>query len=598
MKNNHVKWIMDLWADHKLHIALLLFMTLLSTSVAVAYPFVFKYLLDVLQKVTADNTPYNEAMEKIYKICWIIAAIGGVKLISSFYPAVRAMMNSLFEYVLRNRYFKHMLEKDFNFFMHFRTGDLVTRLTSDIQDFPRIGWFICSGIFRAFDSFIKISFCLAMMFFMNWKLTAVAVIPLPLMVVAFYITSERLHKNFKKNQEAISEINNQLEMTFSGIRIIKSFVCEEKYNRFFSNSLENRFKTEMKVVKINTLLNLVYEYIDYFAMIGVILYGGFLVVKGEITIGTFYAFYTYLSMMIFPILDLPQLFISGKQAFVCIDRLEEIKDYQSSKSDQSTQPTPINSAINQIRFEDITFNYESRIYPALQGINFTIHKGQKLLIVGPAGAGKSTVLGLLTGLYKANSGNVFINNQNLDELCIKDLRDKIGYVPQEPSLFSGTIRENILFGIENPDMDLYAKIIDAVQMKDEIDQFLLKDLSRVGQKGLSLSGGQKQRIAIARALMKKPEILILDDITASLDAQKEELLWGQISCLFEDITALIVSHRLSSLRYVDMVLLLDSGKIIAQGKHDDLIDTHQDYKDFILHRNIDRQPSPSIPANL
>ncbi|MCB5251026.1 MAG: ABC transporter ATP-binding protein/permease [Candidatus Cloacimonetes bacterium] len=591
MKNNHIRWVVQQWSNHKLHIALLLFMTLLSTSVAVAYPFVFKYLLDVLQKVSVENTAYNEAMAKIYQICWIIAAIGGVKLISSFYPAVRAMMNSIFEYVLRNKYFKFMLEKDFNFFMHFRTGDLVTRLTNDIQDYPRIGWFLCSGIFRAFDSFIKITFCLAMMFFMNWKLTLMAVIPLPLMIVAFYIVSERLHKSFKKNQEAISEINNQLEMTFSGIRIIKSFVCEDKYKSFFSNSLENRFVTEMKVVKINTLLHLVYEYIDYFAMIGVILYGGFLVVKGEITIGTFYAFHTYLSMLIFPILDLPQLFISGKQAFVCIDRLEEIKDYESE--DYACEKAPAaksislkNEPINEIRFDSVTFNYENKLYPALQNVSFTVNKGQKLLFIGSAGSGKSTVLGLITGLYKPQSGDIFINDLSIGDICIEDLREYIGYVPQEPSLFSGTIRENILFGVEDPDMELYERIIDAVQMRDEIEQFTLKDMSRIGQRGLSLSGGQKQRIAIARALMKKPEILILDDITASLDAQKEELLWKQISLLFKDLTAFIVSHRLSSLRYVDKVILLDTGKLIANGQHEDLITTHQDYKDFILYHHL------------
>jgi ATP-binding cassette subfamily B protein len=586
MNNKRVKWIIREWSEHQFFVILLVFMTILSTSVAVAYPFIFKNLLDTLQKVIAEKTAYNEAMEKIYRICWILVIVGVVKLISAFYPALRAMMNLTFEYVLRKRYFQYMLEKDFNFFLHFRTGDLVTRLTNDIQDFPRIGWFICSGIFRAFDSFIKISFCLGMMFFMNWKLTMMAVIPLPLMIVMFYVTSERLYKNFQKNQEAISEINNQLEMTFSGIRIIKSFVCEDKYKRFFHDALENRFKTEMKVVKINTFLHLIYEYIDYFAMIGIILFGGYLVVKGEISIGTFYAFYTYLSMLIYPILDLPQLFISGKQAFVCIDRLEEIKDYPAQQKTSESDLVSITKPIEHIRFEHVSFIYENRKTPVVNSVNFQVDKGQKILIVGPAGAGKSTVLGLLSGLYKPIEGNIYINDENIEHLNIDDLRQRIGFVPQEPSLFSGTIKENITFGVENPDMDLYYQIIEAVQIKDEIDQFTDKDLTKIGQKGLSLSGGQKQRIAIARALMKKPEILILDDITASLDAQKEELLWEQISKLFGDLTAFIVSHRLSSLRYVDQVILLDSGKVIAHGRHEDLIVDHQKYQEFIFYHHL------------
>lgn len=584
MKNKHILWILNEWKSHKAFIALLIFMTLLSTSVAVAYPFVFKHLIDSLQKIIADKMNYNQAMMKIYSICWVLVAIGFVKLLSAFYPALRATMNLIFEFVLRKRYFKLMLEKDYNFFLHFRTGDLVTRLTNDIQDFPKIGWFLCSGIFRAFDSFIKIVFCLVMMFFMNWKLTLLAITPLPLMIIMFYLTSDRLYKNFQKNQEAISEINNQLEMTFSGIRIIKSFVCEEKYKRFFKNALENRFKTEMKVVKVNTLLHLIYEYIDYFAMIGIIMFGGYLVVKQEISVGTFYAFYTYLSMLIYPILDLPQLFVSGKQAFVCIDRLEEINSFpvQSKIHSKHTDIETVES----INFENVSFIYENRKNPVINSINFVLNKGEKLLILGPAGAGKSTILGLLSGLYKPIEGDIKLNNTSLDSLDIEKVRNFIGFVPQEPSLFSGTIKENILFGINEPDMDLYHKIIDVVQIKDEIDQFVEKDMTRIGQKGLTLSGGQKQRIAIARALMKKPQILVLDDITASLDATKEEQLWHEISDLFGNLTAFVVSHRLSSLRYVDKVLLLDSGKIIAQGNHNDLMNDEKLYKDFIDYHHL------------
>lgn len=584
MKNKHINWILNEWKSHKAFIALLIFMTLLSTSVAVAYPFVFKYLIDSLQKIIAEKMNYNQAMMKIYQICWILVAIGFVKLISAIYPALRATMNLIFEYVLRKRYFKLMLDKDYNFFLHFRTGDLVTRLTNDIQDFPKIGWFLCSGIFRAFDSFIKIVFCLVMMFFMNWKLTLLAIAPLPLMIVMFYLTSERLYKNFQKNQEAISEINNQLEMTFSGIRIIKSFVCEDKYKRFFKNALDNRFKTEMKVVKVNTLLHLIYEYIDYFAMIGIILFGGYLVVKQEISIGTFYAFYTYLSMLIYPILDLPQLFVSGKQAFVCIDRLEEIKDFPVQGVNHLNN-TKIDS-VDEINFDNVSFIFENRKNPVINSISFKMNKGEKLLILGPAGAGKSTILGLLSGLYKPISGSIIINNQKIDDYDLTCLREKIGYVPQEPSLFSGTIRENILFGIENPDLELYEKIIDVVQIKEELNQFVEKDQTRIGQKGLTLSGGQKQRIAIARALMKKPQILILDDITASLDAAKEEQLWNEISALFGNLTAFVVSHRLSSLRYVDKVLLLDSGKIVAQGNHLDLMNNDKIYKEFIDYHHL------------
>lgn len=577
---NHIKWIKNEWKSHKAYVFILLFLTLLSTAVAVAYPFLFRQLIDSLEKSLSTPGQINP-MSPVHKIVLIMLIVGFVRVISSFYPGFRAYMNLLFEYVLRHRYFKYIIEKDYRFFLKFRTGDLVTRLTNDIQDFPKIGWFLCSGIFRAFDSFIKILFCLVVMFLLSWKLTLLAMLPIPFMIAVFYIVSNKLHKSFEKNQEAISEINNQLEMTFSGIKIIKAFVCEEKYKRFFSKALDNRFITELRLVKINTVLHLVYEYIDYFSMISIILFGGYMVVKGEITIGTFYAFYTYLSMLIYPILDLPQLFVSGRQAFVCIDRLEEIKNFPVISYKSEVKKYIKN--INNIRFENVSFTYDDRNVKILDDISFKITKGQKVLILGSSGSGKSTILGLLSGLLIPQNGQIYINDIPISEIQTDNLREFIGYVPQEPSLFSGTIQENILFGKEMNDIDEYETIINTVQMKDEIIQFLDKDQTLLGQKGLSISGGQKQRLAIARALFKKPQVLILDDITASLDAKKEELLWEQISKLFQDLTAFIVSHRLSSLRYADEVILLDSGKISAYGKHEQLIKEHPQYKEFIQH---------------
>ena len=579
-KISHIKWILNEWKSHKLYIILLLFLTLLSTSVAVAYPFLFRQLVDTLEK-SLSLPEVDNPMAPIHKIVLIMLIVGFVRIISAFYPGFRAFMNLLFEYVLRQRYFRSILEKDYRFFLKFRTGDLVTRLTNDIQDFPKIGWFLCSGIFRAFDSFIKILFCLVVMFFLSWKLTLLALLPIPFMIAVFYIVSDRLQKSFEKNQEAISDINNQLEMTFSGIKIIKSFVCEEKYKRFFSKALDNRFVTELRLVKINTILHLVYEYIDYFSMISIILFGGYMVVKGEISIGTFYAFYTYLSMLIYPILDLPQLFVSGKQAFVCIDRLEEISNFPVASYNTKCKTRITN--IESIRFENVSFSYEDRSVKILDNISFSVGKGEKILILGSSGSGKSTILGLLCGQLIPQEGDIFINNIPVKNIEEYSLRELVGYVPQEPSLFTGTIKENILFGKDFDSKESYETVISAVQMKDEILQFVEGDNTKLGQKGLSLSGGQKQRLAIARALFKKPQVLVLDDITASLDAKKEELLWEQISELFKDLTAFIVSHRLSSLRYADEVILIESGKICAYGKHEKLLKENSQYIEFIQH---------------
>ncbi len=577
--SKNVKWIINEWKQHPFFIMLLLFLTLLSAAVTVIYPYIVKRLLDLLQKTLADPVEMTGIAPEMQQIIWIFLIIGLVRLLAASYPGFRALMNLTFEYTLRNKYFAYILRKDFKFFNRFRTGDLVTRLTSDITDFPKIAWFMCSGIFRAVESFSKIAFCVAAMFLLNRQLTLLTLAPLPIMMVIFYFTSNKLHSSFKDNQEAVSEINNQLEMSFSGIKIIKAFVCEGKYKRFFDKALKKRYQTEMRLVTLNTRVRMIYEYIDYFGQIAVIVFGGIMVVQHQITIGTFFAFYTYLAMIIYPILDVPQLFVSGKQAFVNIERLEEIRRFPEPRNNAVKKE--IIETVKSISFEDVCFSYGEKELNILNHVSFDIKRGERVIIIGPVGAGKSSILGLLTGLLKPQNGVIRINGIALDEIDLISFRHKIGYVPQEPILFSGSIKENVLFGRESVSEEFYRSVLDIVQMDKEISRFRELDETRVGQRGLSLSGGQKQRLAIARALIREPEILIFDDITASLDADNEENLWNDISARFGDITCFIVSHRLSTLRYVDNVIFLDSGYLIAKGEHQDIMQQYPEYHSFI-----------------
>ncbi|MGE3062333.1 MAG: ABC transporter ATP-binding protein [bacterium] len=581
--DTHIVWIWkNLWSHYKRFIVLLVFITMLSTAVSVSYPFIFKLLIDKFADIAENKALHPEPMKEIYKILWIFISIGIVRIFAGLYPGFRAYMNLVFEYILRKKYFNEILKKDYKFFLKFRTGDLVTRLTEDLSDFPKICWFSCSGIFRAFDSLSKILFSLAMMATLSWRLTLISILPLPIMVVIFLITSEKLYKKFKLNQEAISEINNQLEMTFSGVKIIKSFVCEDKYKRFFKIALDRKFDTQMEVVKLDTQLHMVYQYIDQFAQIVVIIFGGYMVVVGEISIGTFFAFYTYLAMLVYPMLDLPQLFVSGKQAFVNIDRLEELKDFPVSAKRTGKK---VIEKVDALKFNNVSFGYEGRETGILRNINFEVKRGERVVIIGPVGAGKSTILSLLTGILKPTSGDIFINSTPLEEVEMNSFRDKIGYVPQEPLLFSGTIRENIEFGLKNISEETYREAISVSQIEKEIEGFTDKDRTMIGQRGVNLSGGQKQRIAIARALIRKPEVLILDDITASLDAENEEKLWHDIGRIFKDITCFIVSHRLSTIRYVDNVVFMEAGTVVGKDRHDRMIDKFESYRDYIQERS-------------
>jgi ATP-binding cassette subfamily B protein len=565
------------------YLILMVIFTLATSAVSIAFPIVFRKLIDLLRELVSNKTAFEPAMEAVNRVIMLFLAIGLAQLFTGLYPALRGWLNMRFEHSLRVKYFTSITDKDFSFFQKFRTGDIVTRLTDDLSDFPKISWFLCSGIFRAVNSFSLILFSIIVMFSVNTQLTLLSLAPLPLMMVAFYVTSDRLYKNFERNQRAISDINNQLEMSFSGIRIVKAFVSEEKYNRFFDSALARRFKTEMSVVKLNAILSLIYQYIDYFAQIGVILFGGYMAVKGQISVGTFFLFYTYLSMMIYPLLDLPQLFVSGKQAFVNIDRLEDMR-IAPTLNDALTGTMPVKE-FHSLSFEELSFRYPEKPQPVLRECSFDLKAGEKLLILGSTGAGKTTVANLILGLLLPDSGQIRVNGLSLANLNISSLRDVVAYVPQEPVLFSRSIRENIKFAVEDCSVADYATAVEAAQLRQEIAQFPDADDTLVGQRGIGVSGGQKQRITIARALVKKPSLLILDDITASLDAENEEKLWQDVNANYPSIAAIVISHRLSTLHYVDRVLFIDSSGHCHQGTHDELVFSNSEYHDF-LHEHL------------
>jgi len=581
--HKNFRWILKMWKTQKWFLLIMLVFTLGSSAVSIAHPLIFGKLIDLLRNILSDPGKYPDPMADVNRIIWILLALGGAQFFTGFYPAFRGWVNIRFENMLRMIYFKYLLDKDFRFFQKFRTGDIVTRLTDDLTDFSKISWFLCSGIFRAFNSFSLIAFSLAVMFSINVKLTLMSIASLPLMMLVFYLVSDKLYQNFDLNQKAISNINNQLEMSFSGIRIVKAFVSEEKYNRFFDAALQRRFETEMGVVKLNAVLGLIYQYIDYFAQIGVILFGGYMAVKGDITVGTFFMFYSYLSMMIYPLLDLPQLFVSGKQAFVNIDRLEEMKDFPTFNADWKGEKKL--EKIESLRFENVSVTYPGKNEAAINNCDFSLKNGERLLILGSTGAGKSTIANLLMGLLKADEGRILVNETPLEELDLVDLREAIAYVPQDPVLFTGTVRENVLFAMDSADEQEYQTAVKTAQLAEEIAAFPEGEDTRVGQRGLGVSGGQKQRITVARALVKRPQLLILDDITASLDAENEEKLWQDINIHYPGISAIVISHRLSTLHYVDSVLFLDSEGRAHQGTHDELVFNNKEYHDF-LHEHL------------
>jgi len=616
----HIRWIREVWRERQGLIWLLLFLTLLSSAVAVAFPLVTKQLFDLLEHAIDSKMSEDVAMAQVRRIALYFVAIGVAGFVAGTFPGVRGALNIVFDYLVRKKYFGEVVRKDMRFFGKFRSGDVITRLTSDISDFPKLSWFLCSGIFRAVESASKVTFCVAAMLSLDWRLALASLASLPIMLFVFAKTQAAIYDRVNKNEQAISSINNQLEMSFSGVRVIKAFAAEDKYTKFFQDALGRRFETEMGVIRLETLMQLIYQYIDYVAQIALVFVGGLMVTRHTISIGTFYAFYNYLNMLIYPVLDIPQLFVFGKRAFVNIDRLEEMRGYVPEEKDvrrasahrfaeragqKGTEEeghldaalrqtlasgardnAASQTALRSLRFDKATVYYEHKSKPAIADIEFEVSPGEKILVIGPVGSGKTTLVKTALGLLEPRSGRVTINGEPVRNLEPVDRRGLIGYVPQDPLLFSGTIRENILFGCRDgqrmSDGEL-ARLIEVARLSEEIAAFPEGLETKLGQRGTSVSGGQKQRIAIARALAGYPAILLLDDMTASLDTANEETLWRSLAEMpeFARAAVIAVSHRLSSIQYVDRVLFLKGGRIAGFGTHVELIANNAAYREFV-----------------
>ncbi len=601
----HLRWIWGYWRGHESIVIILAVLTLISTAVAVAYPLVFRWIIDRL----AEGFGQSGEVDKIGTVLLVLAMIAFGRFVAGFYPATRALMNLRLDRDIREEVFGRLMKKDYRFNNAFRTGDVVTRLTDDIYEFPKISWFGCSGIFRAVESSSKLLFCLAVMMSMNWKLTLVSVVPLPIMMWFFYSLRHKIREYVHGSQRAISKTNDLLEAVFSGIRIVKAFRAEEGQANRLAAIMKDRRRIFLGLMKLQAVLWSLDTLASRLGQMIVIAVGGFMVIKGDMTIGTLFAFYVFLDMLAHPMMDLPHLFMTAQQAFVSIDRVEEIRSFPITV----THPTGARlKEIHEIAFDRVSFSYdESR--KSVSKATFRVPAGARVAVVGPVASGKSTLLKLIAGILVPQEGRVLINGRSFDEWDWNIYRQFLGYVPQEGVLFSKSIRENVLFGRPAPEgwspeekgdaRPVGARPSDAggqgapapdgtteswaqqclsvAQMDTDLTELPDGINTMVGQKGSLVSGGQKQRIAIARALAGRPQLLLLDDCTAALDARNEDLFWAQLDEELAGCTCFIVSHRLATIRRADRILVLEDGLLVDEGTHEELALRCETYREFL-----------------
>ncbi len=597
----YLKWIWNQYKSHKKMIVILVALTILSTAIAVLFPIVFKFIIDGLvnglKKYDAGTITLEAAKAERNKMLLMLLALGIGPVFTGLYPYLRARMNVTFEMFFRKKFFTEILAKGHKFFLQFRTGDLVTRLTEDIRTWPPgLSWLCCSGIFRALNSASIIFFCLVSMMLLNWKLALLALIPLPIMLAIFMKLESGFGSSFKNLQTGMSEANDFLEAGFSGIKIIASFNAHLPQKKLFDKLMDKRIEMEMRVDTLWGLFMVFFEFLNYVGEILVLIFGGIMVIRGDITLGVYYAFFSYLGMIIYPLMDIPMLLVTLTQACVAIDRLEDLELADKKWQEQDIDGSIKIESLDSISFKNVSFehvehkNASEEVEPeeenkdtkkafSFKSISFNLMKGEKIAVVGQIGSGKTTLLNLVAGVMKPEHGEILVNDIPLPQINKASFREKIGYIQQEPVIFSETIETNIDFwrGFKSSVIESCTRLS---QFEKEVLAFPSGYSEPVGQRGVTLSGGQRQRLSIARALVNSPQLLLMDDITASLDAANERQLWEDLHASFGKITCLIVTHRMATAMMADRIMVLNDGKIDAIGTHDELLKTNDIYRNL------------------
>ena len=467
--------------------------------------------------------------------------------------------------ILRYRLFEHFTRMSSSFYQTYRTGDLMAHATNDINAVVGVAG---GGVMSAVDASITALVTVLTMFFvLDWRLTLIAILPLPFMAWGTSLIGRKNHESFKAAQEAFSDLNNKVQESFSGIKVSKSFGYQDAETAAFERINQDVFKKNILAAKYNALFDpmvLIFVGLSYLLTL---IFGGLFISQGQLTVGELVTFITYLDMLVWPLQAMGYLFNISQRGAVSYERIESLL---AQESDVIEVASPIKDIKNgRLDYSIQKFAYDDR--PTLRDIHFSIDQGQTLGIVGVTGSGKTTLLRLLLREQEIQEGSIYLAGHDIRDYSLSALRSLIGYVPQDQILFATSIRDNIRFGnpsLSDEDVIAVTKLCgiyeDIMQMPDGFDTL-------VGERGVSLSGGQKQRLAMCRALILNPEILILDDSLSAVDAKTEHLILDNLKRERSGKTTLITAHRLSAVVHADLILVLDQGRIIESGSHQELL---------------------------
>ena len=467
--------------------------------------------------------------------------------------------------IMRSRLFEHFTKMSPAFYQNYRTGDLMAHATNDINALTRLAG---GGVMMAVDASITaLVTLLTMLFSISWQMTLVAILPLPFMAYATSRLGRKTHKAFGESQAAFSELNNKVQESVSGIKVTKSFGYQSDELASFQEVNDLTFQKNLQTMKYDSLFDPMVLLFVGSSYALTLLVGAFMVQAGQVTVGNLVTFISYLDMLVWPLMAIGFLFNITQRGKVSYQRIESLLSQESPVKDPESPLDGIENGRLEYAIDSFAFEDEE----TLRDIHFSLEKGQTLGLVGQTGSGKTALIKLLLREYDVDQGAIYLNGHDIRDYRLADLRSLMGYVPQDQFLFASSILENICFG--NPDLPFSAveEATQLAQVSQDIQAMPQGFDTVIGEKGVSLSGGQKQRLAMSRAMILNPDILILDDSLSAVDAKTEFAIIDNLKETRKDKTTIITAHRLSAVVHADLILVMQDGRIIERGRHEDLL---------------------------